>query len=73
MWLCAEHRLGRVGALKWSSIGAAISALVMAMLTNVTVLFAIMSIVTLFFNGEGKSQFLADTADRQFYCSLPQI
>lgn len=52
MWLCSEDRLGRVGALKWSSVATAVSLLVMAASHSVTALFVPVSLVTLFFMGE---------------------
>lgn len=52
MWLCSSHRLGRVGALKWSSFATVGAILVLATTINVQALFAITSIFTLFVVGE---------------------
>lgn len=52
MWLVQERRLGRVGALMWSSYASAASILVLATTTRVTALFAVTSLLVLFFSGE---------------------
>eukprot|EP00904_Undaria_pinnatifida_P013101 jgi/Undpi1/8921/HiC_scaffold_26.g11382.m1 len=48
MWLVDEHRLGRVGGLKWSAGACATSILVLATTTRVTALFSAMSLLVLF-------------------------
>ncbi|CAM9479814.1 unnamed protein product [Ectocarpus sp. 13 AM-2016] len=48
MWLCSEHRLGRVGALKWSSYAAAAAVILLATTLRVNALFGLASILTLF-------------------------
>ncbi|CAM9325603.1 unnamed protein product [Ectocarpus sp. 4 AP-2014] len=48
MWLCSEHRLGRVGALKWSSYATAAAVILLATTLRVNALFGLASILTLF-------------------------
>ncbi|CAB1098718.1 unnamed protein product [Ectocarpus sp. CCAP 1310/34] len=48
MWLCSERRLGRVGALKWSSYATAAAVILLATTLRVKALFAPASILTLF-------------------------
>eukprot|EP00904_Undaria_pinnatifida_P013100 jgi/Undpi1/8920/HiC_scaffold_26.g11381.m1 len=48
MWLVDEHRLGRVGGLKWSAGACATSILVLATTTRVTALFSAVSLLVLF-------------------------
>ncbi|CAM9684267.1 unnamed protein product, partial [Ectocarpus sp. 6 AP-2014] len=48
MWLCSERRLGRVGALKWSSYATAAAVILLATTLRVKALFAVASILTLF-------------------------
>lgn len=52
MWLCSEHRLGRVGALKWSSYATAAALMLLSATLPAQAVFAVASIVTLFFVGE---------------------
>ena len=54
MWLCSEHRAGRVGALKYSSCAMAVSVVLLSATLNVKALFAVTSVVTLFIVGERK-------------------
>ncbi|CBN77753.1 major facilitator transporter [Ectocarpus siliculosus] len=48
MWLCSERRLGRVGALKWSSYATAAAVILLATTLRVKAVFAVASILTLF-------------------------
>ncbi|CAN0067204.1 unnamed protein product [Scytosiphon promiscuus] len=48
MWLCSEHRLGRVGTLKWSSLAAAAVFLLLATTLRVKAIFSVTSIFALF-------------------------
>ncbi|CAB1101540.1 unnamed protein product [Ectocarpus sp. CCAP 1310/34] len=48
MWLCSEHRLGRVGALKWSSYATAAAVILLATTLRVNALFGLASILVLF-------------------------
>lgn len=52
LWLCAEHRLGRRGSLKWSSVAAAVCILLQAASYGTDVLFVPVSILTLLVMGE---------------------
>ena len=56
MWLVDEHRLGRVGALKWSAGACATSILVLATTTRVTALFSAVSLLVLFSHGEREKE-----------------
>lgn len=58
MLLVQEHRLGRVGALMWSSYASAASILVLATTTRVAALFAVVSLLVLFFSGERERESL---------------
>ncbi|CAN0092871.1 unnamed protein product [Pylaiella littoralis] len=49
MWLCSEHRLGRVGALKWSSYATAAALMLLSVTLPAQAVFAVASILTLFF------------------------
>ena len=56
MWLVDEHRLGRVGALKWSAGACATSILVLAMTTRVKALFSAVSLLVLYSHGEREKE-----------------
>ncbi|CAM9707857.1 unnamed protein product [Pylaiella littoralis] len=48
MWLCSGHRLGRVGALKWSALATAAAFFLLIATLRVKAIFAAASLVTLF-------------------------
>ncbi|CAM9370337.1 unnamed protein product [Ascophyllum nodosum] len=48
MVLCSEYCLGRVGSLKWSSFATAAFIIVMATATDASVVFVVMTLLTMF-------------------------
>lgn len=66
MWLCAEHRLGRVGTLKWGSFVAALGFVIMGTTIQTTSLFVVTSLFTLLFQGEREQALPYRTLDVMF-------
>lgn len=52
MWLCSEHRLGRVGGTKWSAYVAAAAFFALTATLRVQAVFAVVAVITLFLTGE---------------------
>lgn len=52
MWLSSEHRLGRVGALKWSAVATTVSFLLLIASLRVQAMFAVVMVVSQLITGD---------------------